>query len=285
METQAPLLSRPQPAPWYRQRSLQLIAATLVFLSPLLALPIARSQAPVSQPLALRGQPILRLQALSSGATTWLYAQTPGNLWRSVDDGLTWERVDNGLLAAGLGASQLLDWTVTAADPHMLYAVVRTRGDVRLLRSSDGGGTWRAGGRWTGERMASAPSRATYQAMVAYCWPWAPKIPTYSTPRPGRGFGAAKIKGLAGSRLAIYPRWSKLAAWRQPKPPALSLPAAGLWSSPAVTAASVGRRPSCLARRVWCVRCCWTHWWTKPCLPWTSAAKSSAPTTPAEAGR
>ena len=74
------LLPDSQPAPWYRQRSLQLIAATLVFLSPLLALPIAWSQAPASQPLALRGQPVLRLQALPSGAATLLYAQTPGNL-------------------------------------------------------------------------------------------------------------------------------------------------------------------------------------------------------------
>lgn len=160
METQAPPAPRPQPAPWYRQRSLQLIVATLVFLSPLLALPIAWSQAPASQPLALRGQPVLRLQALPSGAATLLYGQTPGNLWRSVDDGVTWERADNGLPAAGLAASRLIDWAVTLADPWTLYALVRNNGEVRLFQSSDGGNTWRAGGRWpvAGETLSASPA-------------------------------------------------------------------------------------------------------------------------------
>jgi photosystem II stability/assembly factor-like uncharacterized protein len=169
METQAPLLSRPQPAPWYRQRSLQLIAAMLVFLSPLLALPVARSQALVSQPMALRGQLVLRMQAHSSGATTLLYAQTPGNLWRSMDDGLTWVRVDNGLFTTGLGvgANQLIDWAVADADPYRLYAVVRYRGDVRLFRSADGGATWRIGGRWAVESTAPSPPSQSYTLALA----------------------------------------------------------------------------------------------------------------------
>jgi photosystem II stability/assembly factor-like uncharacterized protein len=142
--------SKVQPAPWYRQRSLQLLLATLVFLSPVLALPIAWSQAPASQPLALRGQSVLRLLALPSGAATLLYAQTAGNLWRSVDDGATWVRADAGLPAARPGVRPLLDWGASSADPWTVYAVVQTGEDVRFMQSDDGGATWRPGGRWAG---------------------------------------------------------------------------------------------------------------------------------------
>jgi photosystem II stability/assembly factor-like uncharacterized protein len=157
LETQIPSAAKPQPAPWYRQRGLHLIVATLVFLSPLLALPIARSQAPASQPLALRGQAVLRVQALSTGAATLLYAQTSGNLWRSVDDGVSWAPADNGLPTAGLGASPLIDWAAAAADPWTLYAVARRNGESRLFQSSDGGDTWRAGGRWLIDGAEATP--------------------------------------------------------------------------------------------------------------------------------
>lgn len=167
MQTSALPAPQPQPAPWYRQRSLQLIVATLVFLSPLLALPIAWSQAPASQPLALRGQPVLRLQARPSGAATLLYGQTPGNLWRSVDDGVTWTRADNGLPAAGLGAGLLLDWAVAAADPWTVYALARSDGAVRLFQSSDGGATWRAGSRWPADDEAESWSQAHTLALPA----------------------------------------------------------------------------------------------------------------------
>lgn len=145
----APALpARPQPIPWYRQRSLHLIVATLVFLSPLLALPFVWSRAPAHRPLALRDQPVVRLQALPSGAVALLYAQTAGNLWRSVDNGATWVRIDAGLPAAGPGASALLDWAISPADPWGLYALVRVGQDVRLMQSADGGDNWRTGGRW-----------------------------------------------------------------------------------------------------------------------------------------
>ncbi len=153
MVTDTSFPAKPQPAPWYRQRSLHLIVATLVFLSPLLALPIVWSQAPASQPLALRDQPVLRVQAQPSGAVTLLYAQTPGNLWRSVDDGATWTRADNGLPAARPGASALLDWVAAPADPWTVYALVRRGQDVRLWQSEDGGDTRHlAGERAVGRR-------------------------------------------------------------------------------------------------------------------------------------
>lgn len=182
MQMQAPSVAKPQPAPWYRQRSLQLIVATLVFLSPLLALPVAWSQAPASQPLALRGQPVLRVQALPSGAATLLYAQTPGNLWRSVDEGLTWAHADNGLPVAAVGVSLLLDWAAAPADPWTLYALVRDNGATRLFQSSDGGATWRAGGRWpadgetnsspTGQALAlsAEDAQTVYLASAAQLW-------------------------------------------------------------------------------------------------------------------
>jgi photosystem II stability/assembly factor-like uncharacterized protein len=162
METQIPPGAKPQPAPWYRQRSLQLIVATLVFLSPLLALPVAWSQAPASQPLALRGQPVLRMQALPSGAATLLYAQTPGNFWRSVDDGVTWARADSGLPAAGLGASLVIDWAAAVSDPWTLYAVARHNGAARLFHSRDGGNTWQATGRWPVDGSAASDAPQAY---------------------------------------------------------------------------------------------------------------------------
>ncbi len=166
MELSNPLVPKPQPVTWYRQRSLQLIVATLVFLSPLLALPLVWSQTPVSQPLALRDQPVKRLQVLASGAVTLFYAQTSGNLWRSVDEGITWTRADRGLPASRLGASAVIDWVVAPADPWTLYAVVWYGDEARLFQSSDGGDTWRVGGRL--EDTAAAPdSPQTYTVASA----------------------------------------------------------------------------------------------------------------------
>ncbi len=147
METSPSLAEKPQPVPWYRQRSSQLIVATLVFLSPLLALPVVWSQAPVSQPLALRGQPVLRLQVFSSGATTLLYAQTSGNLWRSVDEGMTWAHADRGLPVTRLGASSVIDWAVSSAEPWTLYTLAWYGDEARLFQSRDGGDSWRVGSR------------------------------------------------------------------------------------------------------------------------------------------
>jgi len=156
--------AKPQPAPWYRQRSLHLIVATLVFLSPLLALPIAWSQAPARQPLALRDQPVVRMQALSSGTVVLLYAQTAGNLWRSVDDGTTWARADNGLPAAGAGPRPLLDWAAAQGDPWTMYALVQSGEDVRFMVSNDGGAAWHPGGRWAG---GEAGAQQTYVLALA----------------------------------------------------------------------------------------------------------------------
>jgi photosystem II stability/assembly factor-like uncharacterized protein len=167
MITGSSLPAKPQPAPWYRQRGLHLIVATLVFLSPLLALPIAWSQAPARQPLALRDQPVVRMQALPSGAVVLLYAQTAGNLWRSVDDGATWARIDAGLPAARPGDSALLDWAVAPLDPWVVYALARSGQDVRLLQSEDGGDTWRTAGRWEQAENAELAGRPAYSLVVS----------------------------------------------------------------------------------------------------------------------
>lgn len=157
MDAPYPPVPKPQPAPWYRQRGLQLIVATLVFLAPLLVLPIAWSQGAVSRPLALRGQPVLRLQAWPSGAVTVLYAQTAGNLWRSIDDGVNWTRADIGLPAGRMGATHLLAWTAVPANAWTLYAVAGEGSNVRLFQSSDGGDVWQAASRWpTGDVLPQA---------------------------------------------------------------------------------------------------------------------------------
>lgn len=167
MATASALPAKPQPIPWYRQRGLHLIVATLVFLSPLLALPIVWSQAPARQPLALRDQPVVRLQALPSGAVALLYAQTAGNLWRSVDDGATWTRIDAGLPASRPGDSALLDWVISPADPWAIYGLVRDGQDVRLMQSDDGGDTWRAGGRWELAASAGSAGQPAYALVLS----------------------------------------------------------------------------------------------------------------------
>lgn len=140
------------PAPsvtWYRQRSLPLLLGVLFFLTPLLALPLVLTRPTTSQPLALRGQSILRIEATGSGSTALLYVQTASNLWRSPDDGNSWLRADQGLPATSLDVTQLLYWTVSAANPEMVFAVAQQDGEPRLFWSADRGDSWQLGGRWT----------------------------------------------------------------------------------------------------------------------------------------
>lgn len=168
MQMLTPPAPKPQPVPWYRLRGLQLFLATLLFVSPLLALPIAWSQAGVRRPLALRDQPVLRLQALPSGAVTLLYAQTAGNLWRSMDEGATWTLADAGLPAARPGANQLLTWAAAPSAPWTLYAVANQEGEERVFFSSDGGSSWRPVALWPASEEPSALLTSALDPQVLY---------------------------------------------------------------------------------------------------------------------
>ena len=137
----------PQTPPWYRQRGLQLVLASVLFLLPLAAIPIVVSLQPATRsPLALRSQRVTRIQAVR-GATTVLIVQTATGLLRSVDEGNSFVRIDLGLPHSGLGKLRLVDWAVSATDPSRLMALVGKPGQERLYRSDDTGDTWRIAGR------------------------------------------------------------------------------------------------------------------------------------------
>lgn len=147
-----------QTPPWYRQRGLQLVLASLLFLLPLAAVPIVTLQPSTRQAISLRSQRVLRLQAVR-GATTVLVAQTATGLLRSIDDGITFARIDLELPRSGLGKLVLVDWAL-AADPSRVYALVGNPGQERLYRSDDGGETWRVAGRLPASQTKDGVLRA-----------------------------------------------------------------------------------------------------------------------------
>ncbi|MCD6291101.1 MAG: hypothetical protein J7M34_11405, partial [Anaerolineae bacterium] len=87
-----------------------------VFLLPLLAWPWAmRNSAAGWQMLGLRGYQVARIQAEGSEGLTLIYAEAGPGLWRTVDGGASWVRVDGGWARDELGRSQLTDWQAAPA--------------------------------------------------------------------------------------------------------------------------------------------------------------------------
>ncbi len=136
----------PQTPRWYKQRGLYLVLAVIVFLLPLATIGFVAPQPLLREPLALRSQRVLRLQAFRTTATV-LVAQTSTSLLRSIDGGNSFERIDQGLPHSGLGKLQLVDWAVSNVDPSQLYALVGNPGQERLYYSTDAGKMWRIAGR------------------------------------------------------------------------------------------------------------------------------------------
>ena len=86
---------------------------------------------------------------LSDNAT--VYALTPGELLRSVDQGATWRPA-----VTGLGGALPFELAASPADPHSLY-LIATDGEV--FRSTDRAGHW--------QRRGAGPVRATSLSLVA----------------------------------------------------------------------------------------------------------------------
>ncbi len=163
MDSLSSLSATPQTPPWYRQRGLQLVLASVLFLLPLAAVPIVTSQPTTRQALSLRSQRVLRLQAFH-GATTLLVAQTATGLLRSIDDGNTFVRIDLGLPRSGLGKLRLVDWALSAANLSRVYVLVGKPGQERLYRSDDYGETWRVAGRLPASQTQDGVLRALAMA-------------------------------------------------------------------------------------------------------------------------
>lgn len=131
-----------------------LFFASVLFLSPLLILPLFRAaDASGWQPAGLRGETVLSLAAASGSDGTILYAETAAGLWRNADStgaGLiasaAWQRIDAGLPRSPLGAPDVAAWCTVPGHPLRLYALAGPQDARQLYRTDDGGASWRAVG-------------------------------------------------------------------------------------------------------------------------------------------
>jgi hypothetical protein len=71
---------------------------------------------------------------------TTIYATSPNGIYKTDDDAVSWRVV----LPPDPTAPELSALAVSPADPQLLYATLRHRGQnqLRLVRSADGGATW-----------------------------------------------------------------------------------------------------------------------------------------------
>ncbi len=136
----------------------QLIIGVLVFLSPLLAWPwVAYSRGGHWQVLGLRGHQVIRVQAEGSEGLALVFAETSAGLWRTIDGGLSWTRIDGGWPRDGWGRPRLTAWQATPAQGRVLYVLVSWGDQSAVYRSPDGGSTWQPG--------IALPARAQYLAV------------------------------------------------------------------------------------------------------------------------
>ncbi|MCB0254020.1 MAG: hypothetical protein KDI55_09840 [Anaerolineae bacterium] len=128
---------------WYRQRAPQLALAVLVFLLPLVTLPLVWARSTGNAPVGLRGQSVERLESAATGAGSVLYAQLAGGLLlRSLDGGASFERIDTELPHVGLGWTKLVDWIAPQSASWNLVALVEQADVVRIFASGDNGNRW-----------------------------------------------------------------------------------------------------------------------------------------------
>jgi BNR/Asp-box repeat len=90
----------------------------------------------VLAPLGLKGERIWAIHAFADGGATVVLAGSYGNgLYRSVDGGQTWSRVEEGLTASA--------FRCIGPDPLDRGAILAGTEPARIFRSRDGGRTWR----------------------------------------------------------------------------------------------------------------------------------------------
>ncbi len=126
--------------------SRQLVMGILVFLLPLLAWPWAvRSQVVGWQVLGLRGSQVTRVQVEGSEGLALIYAEAGSSLWRTIDGGISWTRIDGGWPRDGIGRSRLTVWRAAPAQGRVLYVLTSWPERSAVYRSMDGGSTWEPG--------------------------------------------------------------------------------------------------------------------------------------------
>lgn len=139
-----------------------LVAASIVFLSPLVAVPLAGARGGEAwRSLGLRGETVLALAAVSGDEGALLFAQTPSGFWRrsvAAEGGAngSWTRIDPGLPRSALGAPLLAAWRNVPGHPRQLYALAGQNDARQLFRSDDAGSTWRSVGPAPGQSRSPA---------------------------------------------------------------------------------------------------------------------------------
>ncbi len=196
--------------PW-----VQFFAATLLFMTPLLLLPLARASQPEAwQSLGLRGQTVLALTLASRSGQQIIYAETSTGLWRlditegAQGEGGAWQQIDAGLPRGALGGPALAAWRNVPGRPQQLYALTESGMARQLYRSDDAGASW--------QRIGPAPGQTAHPALVALPGLGGPDLITVATdsrvqrssdggatwapggPWPGEGGGAVTGGAVAG---------------------------------------------------------------------------------------
>ncbi|HIC88195.1 MAG TPA: hypothetical protein EYP04_02155, partial [Anaerolineae bacterium] len=183
-----------------RQARSELTLGVLIFLLPLLALPWAWQTAnTVWRPTSLRGVSVRALTAASSEGLTILYAETAaGGLWRSIDGGDTWARIDTSLPRGKWGSPSVVAVAATPNEGRQVYISLAGSG-VDIYRSDDSGTHWRLskGGLAPGEGKPLAVSAADPMTVYAGAGSrlfWSPDgghLWLESEPWPGQGMVTA----------------------------------------------------------------------------------------------
>lgn len=139
--------------------------APLVVLLPLLALVLAGCQgfgtgAAQTQPT----RPEEPVTALAVDAADGSLIEVAGGLWRSTDQGQTWQAIS---VQANLRPSALRQVATTTAAPQSLYAAGPGAG---ILRSDDAGKTWRTISKGLPSQQVAAFAVHSYRPDTVYAW-------------------------------------------------------------------------------------------------------------------
>ena len=119
-----------------------LLAATVLFLAPLLLLPYATAAHLAGWSLVgLRGETVLALHIASGSGERIIYAETRTGLWRATT-AAAWQRIDGPLPRTNLGGPALAAWRVVPGRARQLYALTGSGTGRQLYHSEDGGDTW-----------------------------------------------------------------------------------------------------------------------------------------------